>query len=403
MKRSRTTFSQPDERTRSEADRWQSLSSRFLSPLWFALATFVVLAIVSGPVFAEVKLRVEARPVTEPINVFVTVTNGGGNPVGGLDDTDFTVLVDGVEVVSPTFSLSPNQDPDKQASVVFAMDYSSSTLSAQPAMEQAVLTFLDSMQIGDYAAIIKFNNTNTQRVAVLQPFTMIDNASGSSALEGAVRTPYSGSGSPVIDAIEVAVQQFVNRCEYHLLDGPKVVLLVSDGRDNVSEFELGKIVTDAIEEGISVFSVAIGAFSAPASGTETGGQLLREFAFQTGGQYYEAPDDQAIKEAYEAVSQLLQNEYLLTFPSAIDDCDEHTVEVRVTNQNPATSTFTRRTCGTVTPPPTGDVGGTPAPPPAGDVGGTPSTGGGGGGGAFGPLGLIAGLSLLALRRRLRAA
>jgi VWFA-related protein len=402
MKRSRTTFSQPDERTRSEADRWQSLSSRFLCPLWFALATFVVLAIVSGPVFAEVKLRVEARPVTEPINVFVTVTNGGGNPVGGLDDTDFTVLVDGVEVVSPTFSLSPNQDPDKQASVVFAMDYSSSTLSAQPAMEQAVLTFLDSMQIGDYAAIIKFNETNTERVKVLQPFTIIDKQSGSSALAGAVTTSYTGSGSPVVDAVAVAVQQFVNP-QPQLPAGPKVVLLVSDGRDNVSISKLEQTVSDAIEENISVFSVAIGSFSDTISGGGTGGQLLREFAFQTGGQYYEAPDDQTIKEAYETVSQLLQNEYVLTFPSDINDCDEHTVEVRVTNQNPATSTFTRRTCGTVTPPPTGDVGGTPAPPPAGDVGGTPSTGGGGGGGAFGPLGLIAGLSLLALRRRLRAA
>jgi Ca-activated chloride channel homolog len=341
MKRSRTTLSQPDERTRSEASRWQSLSSRFLRPLWFALATFVMLAIVSGPVFAEVKLRVEARPIADPINVFVTVTNGGGNPVGGLTDQDFTVLVDGDVVLSPTFSLSPIQDPDKQASVVFAMDYSGSTLSAQPAMEQAVLTFLESMQIGDYAAIIKFNETNPEQVKVLQPFTMIDKESGSSALAGAVTTPYTGSGSPVIDAVGVAVQQFVNP-QPPLPAGPKVVLLISDGRDNVSDSQLGEIVSDAIDEDIAVFSVAIGLFSDPISGGGTGGQLLREFAFQTGGQYYEAPNDDTIKEAYEAVSQLLQNEYVLTFPSAIDDCDEHEVEVRVTDQKPATAKFTRR-------------------------------------------------------------
>jgi VWFA-related protein len=395
MKRSRTTLSQPDERNRSEANRWQSLSGRILRPLWFALATFVMLAIVSGPVFAEVKLRVEARPVTDPINVFVTVTNGGGNPVVGLDATDFTVRVDGVEVLSPTFSLSPNQDLDKQASVIFAMDYSSSTLSAQPAMEQAVLTFLDSMQDGDYAAIIKFNETNPDRVKVLQPFTMIDKQSGSSALAGAVTTPYAGSGSPVVDAVAVAVQQFVNT-QPQLPAGPKVVLLVSDGRDNVSISKLEQTVSDAIEENISVFSVAIGSFSDTISGGGTGGQLLREFAFQTGGQYYEAPDDQTIKEAYEAVSQLLQNEYVLTFPSGIDDCNEHTVEVRVTGQNPATSTFTRRTCGSVTPPPTGDVGGTTPPPPS-----APSSGGGGG--SVGLLELLAGVSLLALRRRFRRA
>jgi hypothetical protein len=89
MKRSRTTLSQPHEHTRSEADRRQSFSSRFLRPLWLALATFVMAAIVSGPVFAEVKLRVEARPITDPINVFVTVTNGNdnGTPVAGLTDS----------------------------------------------------------------------------------------------------------------------------------------------------------------------------------------------------------------------------------------------------------------------------------------------------------------------------
>ncbi len=400
MKRSRTTLSQPHEHSRLKADRRQSLSSRFLHPLWFAFATFVMLAIVSGPVFADVKLRVEARPIEKPINVFVTVTNEGGNPVGGLTDQDFTVLVDGDVVLSPTFSLSPIQDPDKQVSMVFAMDYSGSTRSAQPAMEQAVLTFLDSMEIGDYAAIIKFNETNPERVKVLQPFTMIDKESGSSALAGAVTTPYAGSGSPVIDAVGVAVQQFVNS-ETPLPDGPKVVLVVSDGRDNVSDARLGEIVSDAIEENISVFSVAIGSFSEPISGGGTGGQLLREFAFQTGGQYYEAPDDQTIKDAYEAVSELLQNEYLLTFPSAIDDCDVHEVEVRVTDQNPATAAFTRRTCGSVTPPPTGDVGGTP--PPSTSTGGGGGSGGSGGGGAFGPLGLIAGLSFLAFRRRLRLA
>ena len=400
MKRSRTTLSQPHEHSRLKADRRQSLSSRFLHPLWFAFATFVMLAIVSGPVFADVKLRVEARPIEKPINVFVTVTNEGGNPVGGLTDQDFTVLVDGDVVLSPTFSLSPIQDPDKQVSMVFAMDYSGSTRSAQPAMEQAVLTFLDSMEIGDYAAIIKFNETNPERVKVLQPFTMIDKESGSSALAGAVTTPYAGSGSPVIDAVGVAVQQFVNS-ETPLPDGPKVVLVVSDGRDNVSDARLGEIVSDAIEENISVFSVAIGSFSEPISGGGTGGQLLREFAFQTGGQYYEAPDDQTIKDAYEAVSELLKNEYLLTFPSAIDDCDVHEVEVRVTDQNPATAAFTRRTCGSVTPPPTGDVGGTP--PPSTSTGGGGGSGGSGGGGAFGPLGLIAGLSFLAFRRRLRLA
>jgi Ca-activated chloride channel homolog len=400
MERSRTTLPQPLDHSRSVTDRPQSFSGRFLSPLWFALATFVMAAVVSGPVFAEVQLRVEARPITDPINVFVTVTNGGGAPVGGLTSADFTVLVDGVEVVSPTYSLSPIQDAERQASIVFVMDYSGSTMEAQPAMEQSVLTFLNVMELGDYAAIIKFTETNPERVAILQPFTMIDKASGSSALAGAVTTPYSGAGSPVIDAVEVAVQQFKSP-PTALPAGPKVVILVSDGGDNTSKFTGRPVADAAIEQGLSIFSVGVGPLDALVSGREiTGRELLQELTFQTGGQYYEAPNAEAIEDAYGTIATLLQNEYLLTFESNITDCDVHTVEVRVTGQDPATSTFTRCTApGSSTPPPTGDVGGTPPPPPSDDQG----TSSGGGGGAFGPLGLIAGLSLFALRRRLRVA
>jgi Ca-activated chloride channel homolog len=398
MKRSRTTLSQPHEHSRSEADRRQSFSSRFLRPLYLALATFVMLAIVSAPVFAEVKLRVEARPVTDPINVFVTVTNGNGAPVGGLTSADFTVLVDGVQVVSPTFSLSPIQDSEQRVSIVFAMDYSTSTTEAQPAMEQSVLTFLQAMEVGDYAAIIKFNETNAQRVAVLQPFTMIDNGNGSSALAGAVTTPYAGSGSPVIDALMAAVQLFVPPAQ--LPAGPKVIILVSDGGDNTSEFTGSAVVDAALKQSISVFSVGVGPLDELVSKRDiTGRKLLQELTFQTGGQYYEAPDDQAIEDAYGTIATLLQNEYLLTFASSISDCNVHVVDVRVTDFDPATSTFTRCNLpNTSTPPPEGDVGGTPLPPPSNNDGSQTSDGGGGG--AFGPLGLIAGLSLLALRRRL---
>jgi Ca-activated chloride channel homolog len=370
----------------------QHVSRRLLRPMWFTLAAFVLAAMVSGPVFAEVTVRVEARPISDPINVFVTVTNGGGNPVGGLTADDFTVLVDGVPVISPMFGLSPIQDADQQVSVVFAMDYSQSTLPAQQAMEESVLAFLAAMEIGDYVSIIKFNETNPQRVAVLAPFTRIDKASGSTALAAAVTTPFAGSGSPVIDAVNVAIQQFA--APMLPLKGPRVVVLVSDGGDNSSINTGSQVAQLANDQGISIFSIGVGPeLDDPVRNRPniTGRQLLQELTFQTGGAYYEAPSNEAIADAYDDISTLLQNEYVLTFASNINDCNEHTVEVRVTAFAPATSTFTRCTApGSSTPPPQGDVPGTPAPPPSS---------GGGGGGAFGPLGLIGSLALLALVRR----
>jgi VWFA-related protein len=390
MKRSRTTLSQPHEHTRPEAECRQSFSRRFLRLSWLALATFVMAAIVSGPVFAEVKLRVEARPIADPINVFVTVTNGNdnGTPVAGLDDTDFTVLVDGKPVVTPvTFSLSPILDEQRRVSIIFVMDYSGSVSDVQDTVEQSVIEFLNTMQLGDYAGILKFNTSLGPQV--LAPgFVEIADEATRQALISAVTIPYLGSGTPIYVALELAIKQFTDASG--LPNGPRAIVLVSDGLNNDPSVTGPTVVTLANGQDLSIFTVGVGDITF---------ETMTELAFQTGGQFYEAQDAEAVTDAYSAISTVLQNEYLLTFASDITDCEVHTVEVRVTGQDPATSTFTRcNPPNTSTPPPEGNVGGTPLPPPS-DNGG--SDGGSGGGGAFGPLGLIAGLSLLALGRRLR--
>ena len=389
MKRSRTALPQRHDRSRLVTNRRQSFSGSFLRTLWLALATFVMLAIVSGPVFAEVKLRVEARPIADPINVFVTVTNGNGAPVGGLTDQDFTVLVDGEPVVTPvTFSLTPIQDEQRRVSIIFAMDYSGSVRDVQDVVEQSVIEFLKTMQDGDYAGIMKFNTSLGAQV--LAPgFVEIADEAVRQALIKAVTIAYSGSGSPVYVALKLAIEEF--EAASALPNGPKAIVLVSDGRNNDASVTGPEVVTLANGEELSIFSVGVGNINFAA---------MTELAFQTGGQFYEAQDEEAVQDAYGAISTLLQNEYLLTFDSTIDDCEVHTVEVRVTGQNPATSTFTRCTApGSSTPPPEGDVGGTPLPPPSDDT--PPTSGGSGGGGSLGLLELIAGLSLLAFRRRLR--
>jgi Ca-activated chloride channel homolog len=395
MKRSPTTLPQSHDHSTSEPDRPQGGSGRFLRALWLALATFVMAAIVSGPVFANVQLRVDARPITDPINVFVTVTNGDGNPVGNLTDEDFVVLVDGepVPLTAENFALSPIDDDLRRVSIIFVMDYSGSVSDVQVVVEDSVVEFLNTMQLGDWAGIIKFNDTLGAQI-IPPEFLEIEDAATRQALINAVGFDYTGTGSPVYAALKLAVEQFESASTLSgLPEGPKAIVLVSDGRNNDPSVTGPEVVTLANDEQLSIFTVAVGNINFAA---------MTELPFQTGGQFYEAQDGQAVADAYTAISTLLQNEYVLTFASGITDCDVHTVEVQVTDQAPATSTFTRCTApGTSTPPPEGDVGGTPPPPPASDD--TSSGGGGGGGGAFGPLGLIAGLSLLALRRRLRAA
>src|SRR4051812_34137997 len=88
------------------------------------LATCLTLGLWAVQASAGVTVRVTAQPVSDPIQVFVDVTDASGGPVGGLKASDFTILVDGTTISSPTFSLPASQDPNRHVSVVFALDMS---------------------------------------------------------------------------------------------------------------------------------------------------------------------------------------------------------------------------------------------------------------------------------------
>ena len=236
---------------------------------------------------AEVTLRVDAQPVADPIQVWVSVTNSSGAPVTGLQATDFTVSVDGTQVDSPTFSLPPSGGGGK-VSVVLAMDMSQTVQNAAlEAMQQAVIQFIDSMQAGDYAAIVKFNNTNPQRASVVQDFTRIDGGAGNSALESAVMAPYQGSGSNILDAVNLSVNTLKSP-SVPLPNGPKALVLVSDGRDNASTVSFESVVSNANGAGVSIFSIGVGDL------TTSGARLLSDLADDTGGDYFPAPSNSQI-------------------------------------------------------------------------------------------------------------
>jgi len=304
--------------------------------LWLFLVALIGATVMVAPAYSAVSLRVEARPVSAPINALVTVTDANGNAVRGLTAPDFSLFVDGFPVPTPSFSLPVAQDVGQNVSVVFTMDYSSSVQQAYLApMQDAVIAFINSMGIGDYAAIVKFNGTGG--ASVVRPFTRIDGAAGTAALITAVNAPYPGSGSNIFDAVLLSVQQLTTPASA-LPSGPKAIILISDGAENSSSADLNSVVNAANTAKIGVFTVGIGNFS-----DATSQQILTGLAGQTSAKFYPAPTVAQIGEAYVQVSTLLNNEYLLKFQSSIVDCNPHTIEVRVTGQAAAAESFTRCT------------------------------------------------------------
>ena len=313
----------------------------WLSGLALLSGTFLV-----GPASAGIDLRVESRPIGNPIEAYVTVTNADGSPVGGLGLADFTVTVDGnpITIQPSDFSLPPSANPDKKVSIIFAMDYSPSTAGTpQATMQTAVVDFINAMRPGDYAAIIKFNGSSG--ASVLQQFTPI--STGTDTLVNAAMLPYSGTGTNIFDAIDVALRQFVSPPPgVTLPPGPKAVVVISDGLDNASTNTRDFIIDQASSLGIPLFTIAVGA---PGS---TGSNVMNTLAARTGASFISAPSQAEIANAYRTIATRLDNGYLLSFESSITDCNQHTLSVAVTGQGTTETRFTRcdATTGPVTVP-----------------------------------------------------
>jgi VWFA-related protein len=317
---------------------------------WLTALVLLVAAFFAGPASAAVDLRVESRPIGNPIEAYVTVTDAAGNPVGGLTAGSFTLTLDGnpITIQPGDFSLPPSANPDKNVTVVFAMDYSPSTVGdARAAMEGAVVDFINSMSPGDYAAIVKFNVSNPAGASVVQPFTLIDGAAGTDTLVNAAMLPYPGSSSNVYDGINVALEHFIAPpANVTLPSGPRAVVVISDGIDNASINTLTFVTDKASSLGIPLFTIGVGT-----PGT-TGSNVMNALAARTGGNFISAPTQAEVTNAYATISSRLDNGYLLSFASSITDCNQHTLAVTVAGQGTQSTNFTRcdATTGPVTVP-----------------------------------------------------
>jgi beta-lactam-binding protein with PASTA domain len=316
---------------------------------WLTALLLLAAAFFAGPASAAIDLRVESRPIGNPIEAYVTVTNADGSPVGGLTAGSFTLTLDGAALpIQPDFSLPPSANPAKNVSIVFAMDYSPSTVGdPRAAMEGAVVDFINSMSPDDYAAIVKFNSTNPSKASVVQPLTRVGATGGKDSLVNAAMLPYPGAFTNVYDGINVALDHFVSPPDgVTLPSGPKAVVLISDGQDNASINTQSFVIDKASSLGIPVFTIAVGT-----PGTD-GSNLMNALAARTGGNYISAPTTTEVTAAYATISSRLDNGYLLSFASSITDCNPHTLSVTVAGQGTTETRFTRcdATTGAVTVP-----------------------------------------------------
>jgi len=248
------------------------------------------------------------------VNVFVTVTDEHGAPIGGLTKENFVLMEDDREQKISVF----DKESAQPVSIALTIDTSLSTRHDLP-LEQAsakrfahaIMRPVDGLAVYDFSEVVH-DDTHGYTPDLKRIDESIDH----------IRM---GAATALYDAIYLASRALNQR------KGRKVIVLITDGEDTVSKVDYKEAVRAAEEAEALVYSIIIVPIEASA-GREIGGEhALIQLSEDTGGKYYYATSAAQLDDAFRKISDELRTQYLLAYyPSQRTSFSEfRRIEVKV--------------------------------------------------------------------------
>ena len=274
-----------------------------LSLLFVAASAFSRAQDASGDIKVDVKL----------VNVFVTVTDQRGAPVGSLNKEDFTLTEDGKEQKIAVF----DRQSELPLSIITAVDTSGSTkkdlkleLESARRFAHAILRPVDAMSFYQFSEIVH----------EVVPFT-----SDVNRIDQGIGRVHGGGATALYDAIYLGSEAMEDR------RGRKVMVVITDGGDTASQNKYNDALRAAQQAEAIVYSIIVVPIEASA-GRDTGGEhALIQISNDTGGKYYYATSLPQLDAAFRKISDELRTQYLLAYyPSKrYSDSDFRRIEIKL--------------------------------------------------------------------------
>ncbi|HEX8267990.1 MAG TPA: VWA domain-containing protein [Pyrinomonadaceae bacterium] len=249
-------------------------------------------------------LRVESVLIPIP----VSVTDAAGRTVQNLKASDFELKVDGV--AQEISEVSRSETPIRLA---LLFDNSGSVRIAREFEKKAALGFLRRvLRPGkDQAALYSFAG-DIERAQKLT-----DNLS---ALTHAIELfPPPEGGTKLLDTVSEAAFYL----DENATDGRRVIVLISDGADNLSDYKLEEVVRQAQVANCQIYVVKTTDFeNFQRTGNRTASanvwdlaaeRRMQELAAQTGGAVYSPLDERELDAAFARIAAELSEQYILSY------------------------------------------------------------------------------------------
>lgn len=257
--------------------------------IWAPLLALILLALPAAQAQDTFKADVKL------VNVFVTVTDQQGAPVGNLIKQDFKISEDGVPQKISIFS----KESELPLSIVIAVDTSSSTRKDIRLELEAARRFIHSIvRAQDGVAIYAFASSVTE----VTPFT-----SNLKRIDAAIDQMRIGGGTSLYDAIYLAAKALINR------QGRKVLVLITDGGDTTSSVNYQEALRAAQMSEALVYSLIDVPVESSAGRNIGGEHALIQISNDTGGKYYYAAGVAQLERSFAQISDELRTQYLLAY------------------------------------------------------------------------------------------
>ena len=230
-------------------------------------------------------VRVDVRLV----EVYATVRDEQGRYLDNLSKEQIQVLEDGTPQDIVAFEL-----PDTRLSCGILVDLTGSMERALPAVQSAVLRFIDLLRDQDRVAVYAFNES----LRPVQGFT-----EDKGAAKAAVMALRAGGATALFDAIAGFSESVSAQ------PGKKAMIVFTDGADNQSKLSASAAAARAERSGVPIHTVAQGA----ALDNKDLIQVLARIAGSTGGVQYYARRASDVDSIFRDISADLNHAYLLAY------------------------------------------------------------------------------------------
>jgi len=256
------------------------------------------------------------RVSTGLVHLVATVTDNKHNFVTDLDRQDFKVLENGAPQEIQFFG----RQTDLPLRIAVLLDTSNSIRPRLEFEKDAAIDFLTSVirRNKDLAFLMTFDN----EPQVIQDYT--DNLS---LLTTAIREQRAGGGTALNDAICIASEKLSHLPQPKgvVADVRRVIVVISDGEDNLSDRALSDAVDASIRSEAAVFAISTDtdwlAIDNPGKPQKylkgRGDKVLLQFADQTGGRAFFPYSTNDLAASFTDIGTELRSQYYIAYSPTV--------------------------------------------------------------------------------------